>query len=170
MPPKKRQSCPSWSILGHLSSSCGLSLSLIGNHFLSPFRLSDFLLPNILQVEQYPSKYVEIVQNVVSKMFTCYELFLRIHCNPPVCSTVHAMDRTRLPPWIIVLNVFCSTTFYPIFWKTFQTRRTQLVGLQSCRRCGKKKSRPDRNWQEIGRNGENISTHRDKSSPDPLEI
>ena len=32
-------------------------LSLIGNHFLSPFRLSDFLLPNILQVEQVLFNY-----------------------------------------------------------------------------------------------------------------
>ena len=50
---QKRQSRQSWSILGHLSSSC----ALIGNHFLSPFRLSDFLLPNILQVEQVLFNY-----------------------------------------------------------------------------------------------------------------
>ena len=38
MLPWKRQSCQSWSIPGHLSSSCGFSFLLIGNHFLFPFR------------------------------------------------------------------------------------------------------------------------------------
>ena len=36
-----------------LSWAIYLLLVVIGNHFLSPFRLSDFLQPNILQVEQH---------------------------------------------------------------------------------------------------------------------
>ena len=51
----KRQSSPA-----DLSQAVYLLLVIfIGNHFLSSFRLSDFLLPNILQVGTSPSHQIQ---------------------------------------------------------------------------------------------------------------